>query len=41
LGLEVSGKPIGAYDLPIARQALGRQLTVAGANAKDFSRVKD
>jgi len=38
--LEVSGKPIGAYDLLIAGQALGRELTLVTANASEFSRVK-
>jgi len=38
--LEVSGKPIGAYDLLIAGQALQRQLTVVTANVSEFSRVR-
>jgi tRNA(fMet)-specific endonuclease VapC len=38
--LEISGKPIGAYDLLIAGQALARQLTLVTANASEFSRVK-
>lgn len=38
--LEVSGKPIGAYDLLIAGQALARQLTLVTANVSEFSRVK-
>lgn len=38
--LEVSGKPIGAYDLLIAGQALGRHLTLVTANVSEFSRVK-
>lgn len=37
--LEVSGKPIGAYDLLIAGQALARQLTLVTANISEFSRV--
>ena len=38
--LEISGKPIGAYDLLIAGQALARQLTLVTANVSEFSRVK-
>ncbi len=38
--LEVSGKPIGAYDVLIAGQALARQLTLVTANVSEFSRVK-
>ena len=38
--LEGSGKPIGAYDLLIAGQALQRQLTLVTANMSEFSRVK-
>jgi tRNA(fMet)-specific endonuclease VapC len=38
--LEVAGKPIGAYDLLIAGQALRRQLTLVTANVSEFSRVK-
>jgi tRNA(fMet)-specific endonuclease VapC len=38
--LEASGKPIGAYDLLIAGQALHRQLTVVTANVSEFSRVR-
>ncbi len=38
--LELSGRPIGAYDLLIAGQALGRQLTLVTANVSGFSRVK-
>jgi len=38
--LETSGRPIGAYDLLIAGQALSRQLTLVTANVKEFSRVK-
>jgi tRNA(fMet)-specific endonuclease VapC len=38
--LEASGKPIGAYDLLIAGQALARQLTLVTANISEFSRVK-
>jgi tRNA(fMet)-specific endonuclease VapC len=39
-GLEASGKPIGAYDVQIAGQALARQLTLVTANVSEFSRVK-
>jgi len=38
--LESSGKPIGAYDLLIAGQAVARQLTLVTANVSEFSRVK-
>jgi tRNA(fMet)-specific endonuclease VapC len=38
--LEASGRPIGAYDLLIAGQALARQLTLVTANVSEFSRVK-
>jgi tRNA(fMet)-specific endonuclease VapC len=38
--LESSGRPIGAYDLLIAGQAMARALTLITANAKEFSRVK-
>lgn len=38
--LEISGKPIGAYDILIAGQALARQLTLVTANVKEFSRIK-
>jgi len=38
--LEASGKPIGAYDLLIAGQALHLQLTLVTANVSEFSRVK-
>ncbi|HKS77003.1 MAG TPA: type II toxin-antitoxin system VapC family toxin [Terriglobales bacterium] len=39
--LERTGKPIGAYDLLIAGQALARQLTLVTSNVSEFSRVKD
>jgi tRNA(fMet)-specific endonuclease VapC len=39
-GLEAVGKPIGAYDLLIAGQALHHQLTLITANGREFSRVK-
>jgi len=38
--LKVAGKPIGAYDVLIAGQALCRKLTLVTANAKEFGRVK-
>ena len=38
--LEAVGKPIGAYDLLIAGQALRHQLTLITANGREFSRVK-
>lgn len=38
--LEAVGKPIGAYDLLIAGQALRHQLTLVTANVSEFSRVK-
>jgi tRNA(fMet)-specific endonuclease VapC len=39
-GLEAVGKPIGAYDLLIAGQALRHQLTLITANVREFGRVK-
>jgi tRNA(fMet)-specific endonuclease VapC len=38
--LEAVGKPIGAYDVLIAGQALRHQLTLITANGREFSRVK-
>ena len=38
--LELAGKPIGAYDVLIAGQALCRRLTLVTANAREFRRVK-
>jgi tRNA(fMet)-specific endonuclease VapC len=38
--LESAGKPIGAYDLLIAGQALRHELTLVTANISEFSRVK-
>lgn len=38
--LEASGKPIGAYDVLMAGQALRHQLTLVTANVSEFSRVK-
>jgi tRNA(fMet)-specific endonuclease VapC len=38
--LEVLGKPIGAYDLLIAGQALQRKFALVTANVMEFARVK-
>ena len=38
---EVLGKPIGAYDLLIAGQALQRKFTLVTANVTEFARVKE
>ncbi|MGH9453998.1 MAG: type II toxin-antitoxin system VapC family toxin [Terriglobia bacterium] len=38
--LEAPGRPIGAYDLLIAGQALRRELTLVTANVSEFRRVK-
>ena len=38
--LEAAGKPIGAYDLLIAGQALRHQITLVTSNVSEFSRVK-
>jgi tRNA(fMet)-specific endonuclease VapC len=38
--MEAAGKPIGAYDLLIAGQALRQKLTLVTANAKEFVRIK-
>ena len=38
--LESSGKPIGAYDLLIAGQALRHKLTLITANVSEFARVQ-
>lgn len=38
--LEASGKPIGAYDVLMAGQALRHHLTLVTANVREFSRVK-
>ncbi len=40
VALEKVGKPIGAYDLLIAAQALRNELTLITANVKEFGRVK-
>jgi tRNA(fMet)-specific endonuclease VapC len=38
--LESVGKPIGAYDLLIAGQAVRHKMTLVTANVSEFSRVK-
>jgi tRNA(fMet)-specific endonuclease VapC len=38
--VEAPRKPIGAYDVLMAGQALRHQLTLVTANALEFSRVK-
>ncbi len=38
--LEAAGKPIGAYDLLIAGQAMRHKIILVTANAKEFRRVK-
>jgi tRNA(fMet)-specific endonuclease VapC len=38
--LEATGKPIGAYDLLMAGQAVHHNLTLVTANVSEFSRVK-
>lgn len=37
--LEKAGKPIGAYDLLIAAQAVANRLTLITANESEFSRI--
>jgi len=39
--LEAIGRPIGAYDLLIAGQAVHRKMTLVTANSKEFGRVKN
>jgi tRNA(fMet)-specific endonuclease VapC len=39
--LESIGKPIGAYDLLIAAQAIRNKLTLITANLSEFARVKE
>lgn len=39
--LEAAGKPIGAYDLLLAGQALRHNMTLITANVSEFSRVKE
>ncbi len=38
--LEATGRPIGAYDLLIAGQALRHKLTLVTANVSEFARVE-
>jgi tRNA(fMet)-specific endonuclease VapC len=38
--LEAAGRPIGAYDVLIAGQAVRHKLTLVTSNQKEFSRVK-
>ena len=38
--IEAAGRPIGAYDLLIAGQAVRHKATLVTANAKEFARVK-
>ena len=38
--LEAAGRPIGAYDLLIAGQAVRHKLTLVTANGKEFGRVR-
>ena len=38
--LERVGRPIGAYDLLIAGQAVRHKITLVTANSNEFSRVK-
>ena len=38
--IEATGRPIGAYDLLIAGQALRHAATLVTANAREFARVK-
>jgi|SRR5580704_1831039 tRNA(fMet)-specific endonuclease VapC len=38
--LEAAGKPIGAYDVLIAGQALRHKVTLVTANSREFGRVK-
>jgi len=39
--LETKGKPIGAYDLLIAGQAIRNKLTLITANLSEFARIKE
>ena len=38
--LEAAGRPIGAYDLLIAGQAVRHKVTLVTANEKEFARVQ-
>jgi tRNA(fMet)-specific endonuclease VapC len=35
------GRPVGAYDLLIAGQALRHKMTVVTANTREFARIKN
>ena len=39
--MQAAGRPLGAYDLLIAGQALRRKVTLITANVREFSRVTD
>ena len=39
--LESIGRPVGAYDLLIASQALRHEMTLVTANAREFGRIKN
>jgi len=38
--IEAAGKPIGAYDLLIAAQAMRHELILVTAKAREFGRIK-
>jgi tRNA(fMet)-specific endonuclease VapC len=38
---EALGRPVGAYDILIAGQALHHEMTLVTANARDFGRIKN
>jgi len=40
VALEAIGRPIGAYDLLMAGQAVRHKITLVTANSKEFGRVK-
>jgi tRNA(fMet)-specific endonuclease VapC len=39
--MEAIGKPVGAYDLLIAGQALRHKMTLVTANTREFARIKN
>jgi tRNA(fMet)-specific endonuclease VapC len=39
--MEAIGRPVGAYDLLIAGQAMRHGMTLVSANAKEFGRIED
>ncbi len=39
--LEAAGRPIGAYDILIAGQAVRHKLTLVTANTKEFRRIRE